>query len=554
MTAPAEQGIDLKVLWYGIRRRLWWILGLGILFAALAYFTSKAQPPVYQASASISAANSQGQDGVFGTAAVKAPPLPDGTVAQAMRSNEVISPLISAVSTNPSLEPKERSRLVANLTQELRAQQLSSVILASQLDTNGNGVYTLRTSARTARAAQVLANLSSKALLDWDRNRALQTVRRAQAGFRAQLAQIDLQIAALRTPTLSLGANGKSQVPVELQTLITRRATLQDSLVQVNILENSASGVLTLLSSAVMPLAAVSPKPLQNAVLAGLLGLLLATGAVMVLTALDRTVRSEDDLMALGVAPLAVIPRLPQRTVLTKGIVRAAREVGLYEAIGFLRVHLNTVFQEKAHPILMISSTSPGEGKSSLTATLADGFASSGQRILIIDADLRRGVQDSVWHKYGAGAAWHQLCGEDGARSTSEALQDPGNVQVLRVEENVDMLPAGPGLQNSLSLFNQADLSAILRNWSQHYDLVLIDSAPLLAVADGLVLGVHTDGVLMVTEYGRTNAQTVRSSLRRAERSGLNIVGFVINKSDARDQEGYNYAYNYSPGSQNAKV
>lgn len=538
MTSPAEQSIDLKVLWQGIRRRLWWIVALGAVLGAAAYFWSHAQPPVFQASASISAANNQGQDGVFTTAAVKAPPLPEGTVAQAMQSTEVIGPLIQALSGNTELPPDERDRLVATLTQELRAQQLRTVTVSSQLDNNGNGVYTLRASARNARAAQILANLASQALLDWDTNRALQTVRRAQSGFQAQLTEIDRQIAAQAELSTSV---------LERQTLITRRATLQDSLVQVNILANSATGVLTRLSSAVEPLGAVSPKPRQNAVLAGLLGLLLATGTVMVLTALDRTIRSEDDLLALNLVTLAVMPRLLQRDVLSKGIVRAAREVGLFEAIGFLRVHLNNAFQNTRHPILMVSSTAPGEGKSSLAATLADGFAASGQRVLIIDADLRRGVQETVWKKYGSEAQWHQLCGEGGARSTRAALQDPHNVQVMRVEDNVDVLPAGPGLQNSLSLLNQADLGAILRRWSQEYDMVLLDSAPLLAVADGLVLGVHTDGVLMVTEYGRTNVQSVRSSLRRAERAGLNIVGFVINKSDARDQGGYSYAYNYSP-------
>lgn len=529
----STQELDLSVLWRGIKRRLWWILGTAALLALAAFLWSRAQPPVYEASASLIASNTQGQDSTLGTALVKAPPLPEGAVAQALQSTQVIGPLTQAIRGAEEIPQAERERLSQVLARELREQRLSTLTLTSRLDLNGNGIYTVRARARTAQAAQRLANLASTALLSWDRNRALENVRRAQAGFQAQLAQVDQQLAA-------------AQPGVERQTLIARRASIQGNLTQVQLLEDSVAGVLSSLSAAVEPLAPVAPKPLRNAVLAGLLGLLLASGAVLLLTVLDRTIRSEDDLLALNVPTLAVIPRLRQRDIVFSGIVRAARQAGLYEAIGFLRVNLMTSLANKPHPVVMVTSTAPGEGKSSLTATLADGFASSGQRVLIVDADLRRGTQAAVWKKYDEGGRWHQLTGQGGVRTTREALADPHNVQVIQVEDNVDMLPAGPGVQDSLGVFNQADIAGALALWRQNYDIVLIDSAPLLALADGLVLGIHTDAVLMVTEYGRTNVQSVRSALRRAERAGLNILGFVINKSDAREGSSYGYSYSYS--------
>ena len=191
----------------------------------------------------------------------------------------------------------------------------------------------------------------------------------------------------------------------------------------------------------------------------------------------------------------------------------------------------------------MISSTAPGEGKSSLTATLADGFASSGQRVLIVDADLRRGTQAEVWQKFGQDGQWHQLSGMGGVRTSQEAFANPTNVQVLKTEENVDVLPAGPSVQDSLGLLNKADIGAALTLWRQKYDIILIDSAPLLALADGLVVGVHTDGVLMVTEFGKTSAQAVKGAIRRADRAGLKILGFVINKAERQREESYGYEY-----------
>ncbi|WP_027460660.1 AAA family ATPase [Deinococcus murrayi] len=527
--------LDLSVLWRGLRRRLPWILGTALLLALVTYLWSRSQPTVYESTASLIAANTQTQDTTLGSALVKAPPLPEGAVAQALQSTQVIEPLTQALRGAAGIPADERNRVVTALERELRAQKLQTLTLTSRLDLSGNGIYTIRARARTPEAARQLANLTSTALLNWDRGRALQNLRRAQAGYEAQLAQVDQQLGAPNLP------------PLERETLIARRANIQGNLIQTQLLADSVAGVLSVLAPAVTPLEPVSPKPLRNAVLAGILGLLLATGVVALLTAMDRTIRSEDDLLALGLPTLAVIPRLRQRDIVFSGIVRAARKAGLYEAIGFLRVNLLTALSGQSHPVVLIASTIPAEGKSSLTATLADGLGSSGQRVLIIDADLRRGTQAAVWQKFNEQGNWRPLNGNGGARTTREALLAPHAAEVLEVERNVDMLPAGPGLQDSLAVFNQADLRAALDLWRREYDVVLIDSAPLLALADGLVLGAHADAVVMVTEYGRTNVQAVRSALRRAERSGLKVVGFVINKSDAREGNSYGYSYSYAP-------
>jgi len=240
---------------------------------------------------------------------------------------------------------------------------------------------------------------------------------------------------------------------------------------------------------------------------------------------------------------LGIIPRLRKRDIVMMGIVRAARQAGLYEAIGFLRVNLLANVDQQSGRRIMLSSTAPGEGKSSMTATLADGFASSGQRVLIIDADLRRGTQAEVWQKFGQDGQWRQLAGQGGVRTSQEAFQNPANVQVIRTEENVDVLPAGPSVQDSLGLLNQANIGAALALRRQSYDIILIDSAPLLALADGLVVGVHADGVLMVTEFGKTSMQAVKGAMRRAERGGLKIMGFVINKAERQREESYGYEY-----------
>lgn len=529
-----EQEIDLSTLWRGIRRRAPWIAATTLVLGAGTYFLSSSRPEIYSASASLISSGGTGQasDSVLGGAIVKAPPLPEGAIPEALKSTQVIQPLINAIRQSKVIHADEKTRVLSNLQKELREQKLETLNLTSRVEqySGGNGIYTLTAKARTPDAAAEIANLASDSLLQWDKQRALQNIKRAESGYQAQLVQIDQQ--------LKIQEN-----EVERQTLIARRANIASNLAAVSILRDSATGVLSGLSDAVPPLEPDSPRPLRDTVLAGLLGLLLSSGIAALITTMDRTVRREEDLMALNLPTLAVIPRMRQRDIVMSGIVRAARQVGLYEAIGFLRVNLLTHFRNQSKPIIMVTSTAPSEGKSSVTATLADGFATSGQRVLIVDTDLRRGTQEALWQKFNETGTWHQLVGTGGARSVRKALLAPTDVQVLQVAENIDMLPAGQALSDSLSVFNQANIRGALELWRQYYDIVLVDSAPLLALADGLVIGRAADGVILVTEFGDTQMQAVQATMRRAQASGLNVVGAVINKATVDEKEHYSYSY-----------
>ncbi len=535
--------VDISFLWRALKRYLPWVLMAPVLLGTLAFVLSRQQPAVYEAAATLFATNATAApDSVSGQATVNAPPLPEGVMSQALQSEQILLPVLQTLEKNSAIPQEEKARLGRQIRREIQDQNLKTLTLTSRLDFNGNGTYTVRSRARHPEAARVLANLTSAALVNWDRGRGLTTIRLGLSGFDAQLKEINAQL------------SGRALTPTERQSLLARQARIQDSRVQLAILENSAVGVLSPLVSAQVPRLPVSPKPVRNAVLAALLGLLLGVAGAALASLSDRTIRTEEDMLPLGLPTLATLPRLRQRDVLLRGIVRAARQAGLYEAVGFLRVNLMATLATRPHPVVMMTSTAPGEGKSSVTATLADGMASSGQRVLIIDADLRRGTQAAVWKKYDEVGNWKTLGATGGARTTPEALLRPHEIEVLQVEPNVDVLPAGPGIANSLSIFNQADIMQALNLWRQHYDVILVDTAPLLALADGLVLGRHADAVIMVVEYGQTNIHGAASALRRAERAGLKIIGSVINKANAREESSYNYSYSYGAPTEPERV
>lgn len=527
-----EQEIDLGVLWQGVRRRLPAILLSSLALGAGTYFWSRSQPRVYEASARLLSTNTQAQEttGLLNGLG-RAAPLPDGVVAQVVGSPLVLGEVIKQVRTSTAVQEPERTRLVQALQDDLRMQTMKTIKLEADIQTysGGNGIYTLHAQARTPEAARVLADLSSQALLNWDRGRALEGLRRAQAGFQAQLTQVEQQLQ-------SAGAQ-------ERQVLVGRQASIQSNLIQISLLEDSITGVLSPLTSAVQPAAPVAPRPFRNALIVAALTLLLGLLYAVLRTLLDRTVRQEDDLLNLGLPVLASVPKLRKRDVLLSGIVRAGRSAGLYEAVGFLRVNLMGTLRHVERPVIMITSTAPEEGKSSLTATLADGFGSSGQRVLIVDLDLRRGTQAEVWAKYDQSSNWTQLVGQGGAKTSQEALLNPQNVQVLRAENNVDVLPAGSGTADSMRLLSQADLDGALKLWKQHYDVVLIDTAPLLALADGLLVGKQVDGVVLVVEAGKTPLPNVRAAMNRARQNNLNLLGTVINKVNVNSYGYTGYAY-----------
>lgn len=525
-----ETEIELGTLWEGIRRRLPWILLSVALVTPAIYFWSKSQPDQFESSATLMTSGTAGIPGA-GDSLIRASTLPEGSLQEALQGPVVLGKIIESIKAESGLSAPVKSEITTKLRRELQNQELRTIELSARLDPGNNGIYTVSAKGPTPQASALLADTAAEALLNWDKSRALGSLNRADRSFRAQLREIDRQLAAGGLDDL------------ERQTLVAARANAQRNLAQTSIQAEGVTGSLELVSPAVTPLRPVAPRPMRNAVLAGLLTLLLGTGIAALRTVTDRTVRSEDDLLSFGLPTVGMIPRLKQRAIVMNGIIRAARDAGLYESLGFLRVNLLSQLGQRPGRRVMITSTVPGEGKSSLTAALADGFASSGQRVLLIDADLRRSTQEALWDKYDREHSWVQLSGQGGVRNLQDALRNPADVQVMETEPNLHVLPAGPSLHDSMALLNQVELGSILQRWSEGYDVVLVDSPPLLAIADGLILGKHMDAVVLLVEEGKTSMQVVRQALRRARNAGLPILGFVLNKVTLSGRETYSYGY-----------
>ncbi|GEM47608.1 polysaccharide biosynthesis tyrosine autokinase [Deinococcus cellulosilyticus] len=530
--------IDIVKL-FGTLRRNALLIGISVaLTGGLTYFISKQQAPQYEAVSSVIAVKTDNGNSVINNTLVSAPPLPQGAVDKAIHSRTVVNNIITALEQS-NLSASEKQLIIDDLNEELSRNSFSRLEVRAKLDVYLAGVYEITASAGSPQAASVLANAATQALLDWDVARGTARLKRAKSSLQQQLSAFDADIKRAQPGS------------IEQQTFISARANVYQNLAQIEVFEKAATGTLSLVSEAEDPSVPVSPRPVRNAALATLLALFLATGFALVSDALRKRIESDEDLTVYGVPVLGKLPKLNTKT-LQRGIIESARSGMLYEAVGFLRVSLMSYTEgNKGARRLVVSSSRSGEGKSSVTAALAEGLASSGLKVLIIDLDLHRPTQHKVWSQIKP-LGWHAMPGADNdtttpARDVQTALINPKAAQALQVSQGIDMLPAGIPQRSAAHVINNAKLPELLDRWEKAYDVVLLDSPPILALADALTVSRFTQGILMVVEAHQTTSANVEATLKNIRTAGCHLVGFVLNKVTSRKDGYYYYYYSYRP-------
>ncbi|MBB5375783.1 non-specific protein-tyrosine kinase [Deinococcus metalli] len=505
-TQPGDE-IEFAALWAGLRRQRHWILltALGLGLAVFLWFS--AQPPVYEATSSLSTTAVVSLATVRETV-VTALPVPDGALQDALQGPVVMGRLIALVQGAAGLPATRRAALTAHLQREFQQQRVRTVQLESRIDPGGNGIYLLTAQGRSPGEAVILNDLAAQALLEWDLARASAGLLDTQRRVTAQLAEVSRQL-------------GRADLSVtDQQALLASQGSLRRIQTQLGVQALGIRGFLERVAPPTPPQEPVSPRPLRDALLVGVLGLVFGTGLAALRTVADRSVRDEDTLLALGWPVLGTVP---------------ADQRG-QGGIGFVRVNLGAQLGRWAgHPILVTSSRE-SEGADQLTLSMAAELASTGLRVLIIEAGPRSAALSPTAGRL-ASASWRQLCGVGGARILWEALDDPGNVQALELQPGVDLLPSGSDsddVPGRLGRHRQAAaLGDLFARWGAGHDLVLISGPALLTDADSLMLGAHVAGAVVAVREGRFRFKLVQQALRRAENAGVHVLGLVLTKPPA---------------------
>ena len=370
-----------------------------------------------------------------------------------------------------------------------------------------------------------------------------------------QIGQIEAQKTALLKKIEALPAtqqellrlNRDMQVTSQTYTLLLDKSQEQDilragSIGNVRIIDNADANVEE------------PVKPMRKIIVlvAALIGLLLAVATVFVRQAFYRGVDNPEIIENLGMPVYASLPysRLQERLEKAAQSRSASKDPRLLsvsaptelaiEALRSLRTSLHFAMLEARNNVLMISSPTPGVGKSFVSSNLAVIIAQTGKRVLLIDADMRKGYL----HKMFNLTPKHGLSDTLAARLGSKEVINHTEVR------NLDFISCGYAAPNPSELLMHDNFNKMISDLSPLYDLVIIDTPPILAVTDATLVGRQSGTCLLVTRFGLSTAKEIEACKRRLMHNGILIKGAIFNgvlrKASTADYDCAAYGYDYT--------
>ena len=301
----------------------------------------------------------------------------------------------------------------------------------------------------------------------------------------------------------------------------------------------TASAVVkaTLIDDAQVPESPESPQPLRNLALAGVLGLLLGIGLAVARELLDTTLKGGDDIAEITSAPvLGNIFQDPNAKRSPRDVLATATPWA--EAFRVLRTNMQYVDVDHDQKVLVLTSSIPGEGKSTTAVNLAVTLTQAGQRVALVECDLRRPLIADRLDLDGAIGTTSVLIGKV---SAEEVMQRYGDT-------SLDVMVCGQIPPNPSELLQSQAMEALLLELRSRYDIVILDAPPLLPVTDAALLATRADGAVVVVSHGRTTRDQLATAIDRLESVDAKTLGVVVNLTPAKKaSSGYGYGYGYAP-------
>jgi capsular exopolysaccharide synthesis family protein len=298
-------------------------------------------------------------------------------------------------------------------------------------------------------------------------------------------------------------------------------------------LQQGTTNFLSVVESAQVPGTSVSTSLASNVLLAAVIGFVLAGAAAFVLEYLDDTIKTSDDLRTMvNLASLGSVGSVDGDQHSDRLVTLNQPRSPQAEAYRGIRTNLQYSSIDRPLRSLLITSANPQEGKSLTAINLAIAFAQSGQRVILVDADMRRPCQHKILSLPNKAGLTSMLL--DSNEQVSDVLQ---SVAV----ENLRVVTSGPLPPNPAEMLGSKRMEHLIESLQREADLVIFDSPPVLAVTDSIVLGTRVDGVLLVVEAGRTRYIQVRRSKEALTKVGAQLLGVVLNQVEVRSENYYSY-------------
>ncbi len=291
---------------------------------------------------------------------------------------------------------------------------------------------------------------------------------------------------------------------------------------------------VSVIDQAIVPNEPSNIHVIRDAVLSILLGFVFCSGVIFVVFYFDDTIRDTETMESdLGMPVIAKIYRDKNDIEL---IVDKKPNAAASESIRTLRTNLQFASIDNDLRTLLVTSSLPSEGKSFVSANLAISFAQAGKRVLLVDCDLRKGRQ-------------HKIFKITGKKGLSNLLVDdisdyPKYITQTKIE-NLFILPRGVYPPNPSELLNSRKNQKLLQLLKQHFDIIILDGAPIVGLSDSLILSSMVDKVLLVTSINQTPKTEVLNTKKDLDNVGANIAGIVANNVSAKKGHYGSYYYYY---------
>jgi len=306
------------------------------------------------------------------------------------------------------------------------------------------------------------------------------------------------------------------------------RASQQDY-EQLRLTETQAPGTVVITERAYEPQRPVSTRWLY-VLLAALVAMLVAFGIAFLIEYLDESIKTPDEVShVLGLSTIGMIEQFGKEE--GKLIVASQPQSPAAEAFRVLAAHIRLSSIDSHLRTILVTSPVPAEGKSVVTANLAVAMAGTGQRVVVVDADLRLPRQ-------------HQLFELSQGQGLTDALwqgSTNGNLKFTSVE-GVKIITSGTSSPDPVEALSSPHMKQLLADLAKEADFVIVDAPPVLAVADATIVAAGTDGVLLVLRAGSTGGRSARRAVEALRQTRTQLIGVVLNGVPVRNDGYYRYA------------
>ncbi len=363
-------------------------------------------------------------------------------------------------------------------------------------------------------------------------------VRTEYQAARAQEASLGSALGQQKGEALSMNRKGIEYSVLERD--VESGKQLYENLLQrakeTGVASELKSSNIRVIDKAERPRTPVTPRTGMNMLLALVSGSILAFGLAFFFEYLDSRIKTPDELKThLGLPSLGMVPALDAKAWKDKEpLLHAGVPPGFAEAFRTIRTNVLFSSAEEGSRVLVVTSTGPGEGKTTVATNLAIGFAQAGQRVLLIDADMRRPrVHTAFGNKQEPGLS-NLMVGNAKASETVHKTPVPG----------LWVLAAGRIPPNPAELLGSQRFRDFLTSLKEHFDLILVDSPPVMAVTDAAIAANVANGVVFVVGAEMTSRNAARGAVEHLEQGRARFVGAVLNRVEL-ERNAYYYSHYY---------